>query len=65
MGLLALLFTKPRPVPSKAEKARQEISRLKERIADLEEFVSACRYAGPDGIEQLKKEAQELLIRKR
>ena len=41
----------------------QEISRLKERIAELEEFVSACRYAGPDGIEQLKKESQELLIR--
>jgi hypothetical protein len=42
-----------------------EIERLRHRIFELEEFVSACRYAGPDGVEQLRKEAQELLSKKK
>ena len=34
------------------------------RIAALEEFVSACRYAGPDRVKQLRLEAQKLFSKK-
>lgn len=38
--------------------------RLLQRITELEAFVSACRCASPDGVEQLRREAQALLLKK-
>jgi hypothetical protein len=37
-----------------------EVEELRARVALLEEFVSACRYAGPGGLERLKQEATKL-----
>lgn len=34
-----------------------EIERLEKKLIRLLYFVSACRYAGPDGLETLKTEA--------
>jgi hypothetical protein len=42
-----------------------EIEQLNARIAELEKFVSACRYPGPDVIEQLRQEAQQLLAKRK
>ena len=39
---------------------QEDIKRLKVRVAELEEFVSACRYAGPGGLEMLKQDAIRL-----
>ena len=39
--------------------------RLLQRITELEAFVSACRFVpAPDGVEQLRREAQALLLKK-
>ena len=42
--------------------AMDEITRLKARIAELEQFISACRYAGPGGLDRLKQEATKLVV---
>lgn len=34
-----------------------------ELLSDLTDFVSACRWAGPDGMETLKSEAWKLYQR--
>jgi hypothetical protein len=47
-----------------AESLKERNTQLLARIAELEEFLSACRYAGPDGVEQLRAEAQRLLSKK-
>lgn len=41
-------------------KARTEIKELKTRMNALMEFVSACRYAGADGLDRLQSEARAL-----